>query len=317
MSLLNRELDYFLAICEARNLARAAEHLGISQPALTRSLQRLEARLQSQLFVRAPRGVELTPIGTALRARVDRARITLDDAEREVEQLGAGKLGKVRIGVGHVMTRLVGHALFPRFIVERPAAQVLFHVGFNSELFGLLEAGNLDFAVCGLNETPGNLVFREFQTAELVVVVRAGHPLTRIARPSIRDLAPFRSVAPSGSVPARQIAEAQLAKHGLGNRQHAIETNSWETIFAAVATTDLFSMAPRTEILHHGANLGLVAIDIPEFDIRPRNGVLHRIDAYLSPLATRAIQLVELAFVEQALEDAPRPVRKLQTAVHS
>ena len=224
MSLLNRELDYFLAICETRNLGRAAETLGVSQPALTRSLQRLEAHFGAKLFVRAPRGVELTPIGTALRARVDKARITLDDAEREVEQLGAGKIGKVRIGVGHMLVRLVSQALFPRFIVERPAAQVQFHVGFNAELFGLVQAGNLDFSVCGLLETVPNLVFRELLVSDLVVVVRQGHPLTKIESPTIRDLAAFRSVAPSAGVPARQLVEAQLAKHGFGNRMHAVET---------------------------------------------------------------------------------------------
>ena len=102
MSLLNRELDYFLTICETRNLARAADVLGVSQPALTRSLQRLEARFATQLFVRAPRGVELTPIGAALRERVEKARMTLNDAEKEVGQLAAGKIGKVRIGAGHI-----------------------------------------------------------------------------------------------------------------------------------------------------------------------------------------------------------------------
>ena len=154
MSLLNRELEYFLAICETRNLARAAAALGISQPALTRSLQRLESHVGAQLFDRAPRGVELTPIGVALRARADRARITLDDAEREVAQLAAGKIGKVRIGAGHMVARFVSQSLLPRFIVERPTAQVQFHVAFNAELFGLIESGNLDFAVCGLLETP-------------------------------------------------------------------------------------------------------------------------------------------------------------------
>ena len=77
------------------------------------------------------------------------------------KQLAAGKIGKVRIGAGHIVARLVSQSLFPRFIVERPAAQVQFHVGFNAELFGLVEAGNLDFAVCGLLETPPNLQFRE------------------------------------------------------------------------------------------------------------------------------------------------------------
>ena len=207
MSLLNRELEYFLAICESRNLARAAEALGITQPALTRSLQRLEAHFGTRLFDRAPRGVELTPIGTALRARAEKARITLNDAEREVEQLGAGKIGKVRIGAGHVLARLVTQSIFPRFIVERPVAQVQFHVAFNAELFGLVEAGNLDFAVCGLLDTPPNLHFRELLVTDLVVIVRIGHPLTKLRSPSIGDLAAFRSAAPSAGVPARQFVE--------------------------------------------------------------------------------------------------------------
>jgi DNA-binding transcriptional LysR family regulator len=308
MSLLNRELEYFLAICEARNLARAADVLGISQPALTRSLQRLEAQVGAQLFVRAPRGVELTPIGTAMRTRVERARVTLHDAEREVAQLAAGKVGKVRVGAGHVVARIVSQSLLPRFIVERPAAQVQLHVGFNAELFGLLESGNLDFAVCGLLETPPHLQFRELLVTDLVVIVRAGHPLTKLKRPTIRDLAAFRSAAPSSGVPARQVVEQVLMKFGLGDRTHAIETNSWEAILEAVATTDLFSLAPRDEAMRHGWTTHLAALSIPELDIRPRTGILMRTDAYVSPLAARAIELIELGFTEHA-RDKLRPAR--------
>ena len=310
MSLLNRELEYFLAICESRNLARAAEALGITQPALTRSLQRLETHFGARLFDRAPRGVELTPIGTALRARAEKARITLNDAEREVEQLGAGKIGKVRIGAGHVLARLVTQSIFPRFIVERPAAQVQFHVAFNAELFGLVEAGNLDFAVCGLLDTPPNLHFRELLVTDLVVIVRIGHPLTQLWRPSIGDLAAFRSAAPSAGVPARQFVEKLLTKFGLGDRIHAIETNSWEAILEAVATTDMFSLAPRDEAMRHGWTSRLVAINIPEIVIHPRNGIVTRQDAYLSPLATRAIELVELAFADHARDKSELAARR-------
>jgi len=300
MSLLTRELQYFLAICESRNLARAADALGVSQPALTRSLQRLEAHVGAQLFIRAPRGVELTPIGAALRARVEKARITLSDARREVTQLAAGKIGKVRVGAGHVVARLVGQSLLPRFITERPAAQVQFHVGFNAELFELLEAGALDFAVCGLLETPPNLEFRELLTTDLVVVVRNGHPLTKLRNPTILDLAGYRSAAPSVGVPARQVVEHALKKFGLGDRPHAVETNSWEAILEAVASTDLFSLAPRDEAMRHGWTSQLVAISIPELNIRPRTGILTRAEAYLSPLAARAIELVEQGFAEHA-----------------
>lgn len=315
MSLLNRELEYFLAICEARNLARAAETLGISQPALTRSLQRLEAHVGAQLFIRAPRGVELTPIGVALRARVTQAKVTLDDAEREVGQLAAGKVGKVRVGAGHVVARLVSQSLLPRFIVERPTAQVHFHVGFNAELFGLLETGNLDFAVCGMLQTPPGLEFRELLTTDLAVIVRTGHPLTRLRRPTIRDLAGYRTAAPSAGVPARQLVEQVLLKFGLGDRPHAIETNSWEAILEVVSTTDVFSLAPRDEALRYGWASRLVAISIPELDIRPKTGILMRSEAYVSPLAARAIELIEEGFAAHSRDSSPRPSRPRLTAV--
>jgi DNA-binding transcriptional LysR family regulator len=315
MSLLNRELEYFLAICESRNLARAADALGISQPALTRSLQRLEAHLGAQLFVRAPRGVELTPIGAALRARADKARVTLNDAESEVAQLAAGKIGKVRIGAGHVIARLVSQSLLPRFIVERPTAQVQLHVAFNAELFSLVEAGNLDFAVCGLVETPPNLQFTELLSSELVVIVRAGHPLTKLGKPSIGDLAAYRSAAPSTGVPARQLVEHVLKKFGLGDRHHAIETNSWEAILEAVSTSDLFSLAPRDEAMRHGWTSRLVSISIPELEIRPRTGILMRADAFVSPLAARAIELIKSGFADHAHSNEPPPTRVRLTAV--
>jgi DNA-binding transcriptional LysR family regulator len=310
MSLLNRELDYFLEICEARNLARAADVLGISQPALTRCLQRLEARFGAKLFVRAPRGVELTPIGAALRARVEKARLTLDDAEREVGQLAAGKVGKVRIGAGHTAARLVSGALFPRFIVERPAAQVHLQVAFNVELFTLLEAGSLDLAICGLwDAAPPSLAFRELFTSQMGVVVRRGHPLSQLKKVTVEDLARFRGAAPGAGVRARQIVESRLAALGVSLQPHAIETNSWDAILDAVATTDLYSIAPWHEALRHGRESRLVPIDIPEMEIRQRTGIVTRSGAYLSPLALRAIELVEASVPEIARTERTQPAR--------
>ena len=250
--------------------------------------------------MRAPRGVELTAIGAALRARVEKARITLDDAETEVAQLSAGKVGKVRIGAGPLWVRLVSRSIFPRFIVERPAAQVQFHVAFNTELFELVDGGKLDFAVCGLLDTqPPNLVFHELLGTGLVVVVRIGHPLTAIRNPAIRDLAEFRAAAPGNTMRARLIAEERFATLGIRSHPHAIETNSWEAILDAVATTDLYSLAPRHMALWHGWASRLVAINIPELDISQRIGVVTRADAYLSPLAERAIELIKESLAEK------------------
>ena len=69
----------------------------------------------------------------------------------------------------------------------------------------------------------------------------------------------------------------------------------------------MFSLAPRDEALRHGWTSRLVAISIPELDIRPRTGVLLRADAYLSPLAARAIELIELGFADVARDKRARP----------
>lgn len=296
MSLLDRDLDCFLAICAARNLSRAALALGVSQPALTRSLQRLEGRFGAQLFVRAPRGVELTPIGAALRTRVEKARLTLDDAEKEVAQLGAGKLGKLRIGVGHVHVSayLVNRALFPRFLRERPAAQLQLHVAFNAELFERVGAGELDLAVCGLRDVPPpNFNCRELIATRMAVVVRHGHPLTQRKAPTIDDLAAFRAAAPGPETRVRQIVEDHMRGLGLPLPPHAVETNSWETLLDLVASTDLYSIAPIDALFRKRWDPQLAIITLPGLDITLRTGIVTRSDGYLSPLARRAIELIE------------------------
>jgi DNA-binding transcriptional LysR family regulator len=308
MSLLSRETEYFLEICKTANVARAAEALGLSQPAVTRSLQRLEQQVGATLFVRAPRGVELTAIGAAFRRRLEQAQLTLDDAEKEIAQLAAGKVGRVRIGVGHVVARPMSAVLFPRLIVERPAAQIDLHVAFDAELFALVGQGRLDLAVCGLlDEPPPDLEFRRLSVTDLLVVVRQGHPLTRKSNPTIRDLKAFRRAVPIAGARTRQVAEKRMLDAGLGGTPPALESNSWEALLEAVATTDLFSMAPvyLANVRHWADRLAIV--DVAGLRIALTTGVVLRAGAYLSPIATRALELIEMQIATTGREGKSSP----------
>src|SRR5215468_4510488 len=95
-----RDIEYFTILAEHGHLGRAANALGISQPALSKSLRRLETALEVKLMKRTAKGVELTPEGVALELRARELRLSLQSVAREVKEVGEGRVGQLRLGVG-------------------------------------------------------------------------------------------------------------------------------------------------------------------------------------------------------------------------
>src|ERR1700724_3059789 len=95
-----RDIEYFSVIAEQGHRGRAADALGLSQPALSKSLRRLERILQAKLVKRTPKGVELTAEGAVLSARARELKLSLQSVAREVAEVGQGRVGHLRIGVG-------------------------------------------------------------------------------------------------------------------------------------------------------------------------------------------------------------------------
>jgi len=90
------QLRYFLRVAELANFTRAAEKLGISQPALSRSIQRLEGELGQPVFERRGRSLSLTEAGTLLQGRAQQILSLLDDTKAEI--CDDGQSGRVRVG---------------------------------------------------------------------------------------------------------------------------------------------------------------------------------------------------------------------------
>ncbi|MES2532882.1 MAG: LysR family transcriptional regulator, partial [Pseudomonadota bacterium] len=93
-----KDVSAFVKAAEAGNLHVAAERIGITQPALTKSIRRLETALEVQLFERTARGVALTPIGAVLYERSHTLELLVGDIRTEIADLKAGGGGLVRIG---------------------------------------------------------------------------------------------------------------------------------------------------------------------------------------------------------------------------
>ncbi|MDM0118107.1 LysR family transcriptional regulator, partial [Variovorax sp. J22R133] len=99
MALRLDDIDYFLAVAQHGQVRRAAAALGLSQPALTKGLQRLEKELGFPLFERGARGMTLTPVAEQFRQRTQTLRASLGDAIKEAADLHLGAMGTLRVGV--------------------------------------------------------------------------------------------------------------------------------------------------------------------------------------------------------------------------
>jgi DNA-binding transcriptional LysR family regulator len=100
-----RQLRYFLTVAEELSFTRAARRLNISQPPLSQQIAQLEASLETRLFSRTSRRVELTAAGQELETQ---ARAILDQAaraEQHVKTIGAGRSGKIEIGATGTILR--------------------------------------------------------------------------------------------------------------------------------------------------------------------------------------------------------------------
>ena len=90
------QLKYFLAVARAGNFTRAAEEMGVSQPTLSRAIQKLESQLDQPLFERKPREVTLTDLGELFVSRAEQILALVEDTFTELTD--AGESGRIRVG---------------------------------------------------------------------------------------------------------------------------------------------------------------------------------------------------------------------------
>jgi DNA-binding transcriptional LysR family regulator len=250
-----RQMRSIVAIAEAGSLTRAAEHLGVAQPALTQTLNRVEKELGARLFTRSRRGALPTETGLAI---LDDVRASLahgDAATERAQAMGAGRAGRLTIGfVTHALYEVLPRAL-SRLHTEHPQLDVVLREMSNNEQVAALEGGRIDIA---LLHPPVSLNTRV-------------HELRLGQDPMLAALPAHYAVAEDGCV-----SLAEIAQHGLvwfpetqipalrtqllgalrraGHETRVVqEANRTLTVLACVAAGMGWSLLPRSvQALRHG-----------------------------------------------------------------
>ena len=176
------QLRYFLRVAERGNFTRAAEDLMISQPALSRSIQKLEDELGQPVFERKTRSVSLTEAGVLLESRAQQVLAILEDTKAEITD--DGESGRVRIGAIPTIAPYYLPGLLRQFSAEFPKATLVVQEDTTDSLLKSCTQGEIDLAILALPIPAKYLEFEELFEEELLLVLPPDHPL--VERPKIR-----------------------------------------------------------------------------------------------------------------------------------
>lgn len=186
-------LRHFLAVATDGSISAACARLALTQPALTKSIQRLEAQLGVKLFERLPRGMALTPFGKTLLPHARRIEAECHFAEVEMQAFRGGRTGRLRVGAGPYFGAAVVPAAVARLQERYPKLDVEIMVGVNDVILPRLLDGALDLAFCRLPEEvlPAFIDRHAFFEIESRIVAATHHPLLGAPRVTARDVAAF------------------------------------------------------------------------------------------------------------------------------
>ncbi|MFM7784175.1 MAG: LysR family transcriptional regulator [Gammaproteobacteria bacterium] len=243
-------LRQVVALAEHGSFVRAAAALHISQPALSRSIQGLERRFGSPLFLRWSGGVVPTDLG---RVYVERARDLLrmaDELDREAVSAGALRSAVVTLGAGAYAATAVARAA-SKFILKFPGVGLRIVTRNWDELLRLLRSRELEFFVAETSTLRGDpeLDIVSFPEAHpMYFVARPGHPLAGRSHVALPDVFHWPVVTP-GRIPPR-LMEPLLAAQGeasaRGERVYAVpwvECNELLTAKRIVMSSDAITAA--------------------------------------------------------------------------
>jgi DNA-binding transcriptional LysR family regulator len=177
MSVSLRLLRVFLAVSREGNVGRAAAALYVSQPSLSQDIRRLERELGTQLFVRGPQGVSLTPAGAAFRRDVEDALHLIDRAVAEAQATGAATQQRLVLG----FTPSIGHQLLPSLlpVLERRIKGVVLderEVDTGGVGQGV-RSGAFDLGLAHCVEHEDGLVIETIRHEPMSVALSVAHPL--------------------------------------------------------------------------------------------------------------------------------------------
>jgi DNA-binding transcriptional LysR family regulator len=213
------QLKYFLTVARLEHMTRAAEELGIAQPALSQTIARLEQELGVPLFDRVGRNIHLNHFGRAYVQRVERIFEALEQGQHELNDLADGRQGQVAFALG-AATHLLPD-LLSAFRKDHPGVHFLLsqhQVNTVTSLVQQLTRGACDLCISSPPLQQLGITSAPLLTEEILLAFPSTHPLARRSQIRLQEVAQEAFISLTSGQSLRQLTDSFCQQAGFRPR---------------------------------------------------------------------------------------------------
>ncbi|GAA0522123.1 MULTISPECIES: LysR family transcriptional regulator [Pigmentiphaga] len=277
-------LTCFLAVVTHRTLTAAADELCITQPALSKSLRKLEEQLGVPLFKRTAAGMVPTAYGATLAHRARLIQLESQRAHDEILSMKDGGVGMLNVGAGPLWSVHLLPDVVAELAQTHPSLRVRVVPGVLSTLLPQLLRGELDIICAALDFPDHDDIEKEYLIdSSHVFLAHRSHPLHQADEVSDVELSRCRFVGPHNDYAVLERMKRYFALRGLDTPGFAAEADSLEILLSLVATGQ-FVATQSHQVLPHARKLGIDVLPTAQGIWRFRGGLARRRHPVALPL---------------------------------
>jgi len=244
-----RQIRQIVEVCRLGSIGRAAQQLGISQSALSRSLSRIEDRLGVKLFERGGEGAKPTAYATYIAEHAQPALQRVAALSSEVKLLSKGEIGRLSIGIGHGVRALFFPELLTRMAHRFPRLTIKTHQDTEPGLIRMLQSRQLDVALTTriLLKEDASLLVKSLLRDEVDFFVRPEHPVLESERSSrnLSRLLQYPMITVGVSPGLRGMFPVTLDRE-LRRNLVAYQVSDYDLVREMIVATDGIGYAPQS-----------------------------------------------------------------------
>jgi len=259
-------LETFHYFCRFMNMSRAADHLHVTQPAVSQQLRAFQAECGVQLFYREAKEYKLTATGEELFLLSKRIFLRIEQMEQLLARKREADAGTLRAGIAKAYAQIIMPEIMEKFQRKYPKTHVLLSEANSEELLARLRRGKEDLVVVARSEYDSSLQAVSFARAELVLVARPDHPLAQQGTISIKRLSGESMITRESGSGSRVAVIQTLERYGV-TPSVIIEADSLGFILGYLERRMAVAFILSHEIVKELAQGSLKQIDLEEGNI--------------------------------------------------